>query len=51
MGGGCPEGDALRRGEHRTRDGAPAVVAYDAADDDGAPGGGVGPGCDGVVEA
>ncbi len=47
--GGCLEGDVVRRGWWRTRDGEPQIVTYDATlQDDG--GWGFGLGCNGVVD-
>jgi xanthine dehydrogenase accessory factor len=47
--GGCLEGDVLRRGGHRTRNGEAVVVTYDSTSDDEI-GWGYGLGCNGVVE-
>lgn len=47
--GGCLEGDVLRKGWWRTRDGAPVLVTYDATASDDVRWG-FGLGCDGVVE-
>ena len=47
--GGCLEGDVIRKGWWRTRDGAPVVVTYDATVGEDIRWG-FGLGCDGVVE-
>jgi xanthine dehydrogenase accessory factor len=47
--GGCLEGDVVRKGWWRTRDGAPRIVTYDATARDEA-GWGFGLGCDGIVD-
>jgi xanthine/CO dehydrogenase XdhC/CoxF family maturation factor len=47
--GGCVEGDVVKKGWWRTREGAPVVVRYDVRGGDEV-GGGFGVGCEGVVD-
>ena len=48
--GGCLEGDVIKKGWWRTREGGAALVTYDARAEEGERGWSVGLGCDGVVD-